>query len=98
VTRIPGIKTNSAWKRNLLLFTLAVIWGYVELKFRDYPWLDVIATFSIINAAYEYLFKWFFRLLEKIGWAPLPGWYVEEIKVEKQNDINHAEKAKNTNS
>lgn len=94
ITRVQFIKTNSAARRNATMLALTAIWGFVEYYWRDNPILDVLVTALLVNASWEYLFKWAFRALEKFGWTPLPAWHVEEIKAEKQKDIVRAETVK----
>ena len=94
VTRIQGLKTNTAGRRNLLMLILTVAYGIGENLLRDASSLSLFVSALFVNASYEYIFKWIFRLLEKFGWTPLPGWHVEEIKEEKQKDIARAESLK----
>jgi hypothetical protein len=98
VTRVKGIKTNSVGRRNLLLFSLTVIWGLLGYFWRGTPALNLLVTGLCVNAFYEFIFKGIFKALERFGITPLPGWHVEEIRVEKQSDIDRAEKVKYTNS
>ncbi len=91
VTRVQGLKTNTAGRRNLLMLVLTGLCGLGEYFLRAASPLSLFVTALLVNAAYEYIFKWIFRMLERFGWTPLPGWHVEEIKVEKQNDIARAE-------
>src|SRR5688572_13793511 len=92
VTRVQGIKTNSVGRRNLLLFSLTVIWGLLGYFWRCTPALNLLVTGLCVNAFYEFIFKGIFKALERFGITPLPGWHVEEIRVEKQSDIDRAEK------
>lgn len=91
VTRVRGIKTNSAGRRNFIMFALTVIYGVGEYLWLEAAILSLFVTALFVNASYEYIFKWAFRLLEKFGWTPLPEWHVQEIKEEKQADIARAE-------
>lgn len=91
VTRVQVLKTNTFWKRNLLLFVLTVIWGFVGHLWRNIPVLNLLVTGFCVNAFYEFIFKGIFKALERFGVTPLPGWHVEEIKQEKQADIERAE-------
>ncbi len=94
VTRIQGLKTNTAGRRNLLMLILTIAYGIGENLLRGASSLSLFVSALFVNASYEYIFKWIFRALEKFGWAPLPGWHVEEIKEEKQKDIVRAEQSK----
>jgi hypothetical protein len=91
VTRIPVIKTNSIWRRNLVMFLSTVVWGIVAYYWRHIAVLNILVTGLCVNAFYEFILKGAFRALEKFGITPLPGWHVEEIKEEKQKDIARAE-------
>jgi hypothetical protein len=91
VTRVQGIRTNTAGKRNLLMLILTIAYGFGENLLRGASSLSLFVTALFVNASYEYIFKWIFRALEKFGWTPLPGWHVEEIKLEKSKDIARAE-------
>lgn len=91
VTRIQKLKTNTVGRRNLLLFSLTVIWGIVGYFWRHTPVLNLLVTGFCVNAFYEFIFKGIFKALERFGITPLPGWHVEEIKQEKQADIARAE-------
>jgi len=91
VTRVQGIRTNTAGKRNLLMLILTIAYGFGENLLRGASSLSLFVTALFVNASYEYIFKWIFRALEKFGWTPLPGWHVEEIKLEKNKDIARAE-------
>lgn len=94
VTRVQGLKTNTAGRRNLLMLVITAAYGVGEHFLRDASPLSLFVTALFVNASYEYIFKWIFRALEKFGWTPLPGWHVEEIRVEKQGDIDRAEQVK----
>jgi K+-sensing histidine kinase KdpD len=94
VTRVQFIKTNSLGRRNVIMFVLTVVWGAVIHYWREAAFYSVVCNALFVNAAYEYIFKRIFRVLERFGWAPLPGWHVEEIKQEKQADIDRAESLK----
>lgn len=91
VTRVQGLKTNTVGRRNLLLFSLTVIWGFVAYFWRHTPALNLLVTGFCVNAFYEFIFKGIFKALERFGVTPLPGWHVEEIRQEKQGDITRAE-------
>lgn len=93
VTRVRVIKTNSAGRRNLLLFTLTLIWGLIGYFWRGIPALNLLVTGLCVNAFYEFIFKGVFKALEKFGITPLPEWHVDEIRVEKKADIVTAEKS-----
>lgn len=94
VTRVQGMKTNTPARRNILMLFLTAAYGCGEYFLRGASPLSLFVTALFVNASYEYIFKWIFRALEKFGWTPLPGWHVEEIRVEKQNDITRAEQVK----
>lgn len=94
VTRVQAIKTNSKAKRNLLMLILTVAWGIINHFWLDTPFLKLLTTAMFINFCYENIFKWGFLALEKLGWTPLPEWHVEELRVEKQGDIDRAEQVK----
>jgi hypothetical protein len=94
VTRVKGVRTNSVGRRNLLLFFLTIVWGLVGYLWRGTPILNLLVTGLCVNAFYEFIFKSVFKTLERFGITPLPGWHVEEIRTEKQNDINKAEQVK----
>jgi hypothetical protein len=91
VTRVQVLKTNTFWKRNLLLFSLTVVWGIVAHLWREIPVLNILVTGFCVNAFYEFIFKGIFKALERFGITPLPGWHVEEIKQEKQADMARAD-------
>jgi len=91
VTRVQFIRTNTQGRRNLLMLVLTTIVGLIEWYFRSASPLSLFVTAGFINAAREYIFKWLFMGLEKLGWTPLPEWHVQEIKEEKQKDIVRAE-------
>ena len=94
VTRVRAIKTNTVGRPNILLFTLTVFWGFVGYFWRDIPLLNLLTTGLCVTAFYEFIFKKIFKALERFGITPLPGWHVEEIRVEKQGDIDRAEQVK----
>jgi hypothetical protein len=94
VTRVKGIKTNSAGRRNLLIAILTILWGLIGYLWRSTPVLNLLVTGVCVNAFYEFIFKGAFKALERFGITPLPGWHVEEIKQEKQADIARAESVK----
>jgi len=94
VTRVQFIKTNSTGRRNFIMIALTFVWGLAEYFLRCNGVLSLLVTGLFVNASWEYIFKYIFRALERFGWTPLPGWHVEEIKQEKQNDITRAEKVK----
>jgi hypothetical protein len=91
VTRVQFIKTNSTGRRNLIMLILTVVWGIAEHFWRGNAILNIIVTGLLVQFCWEFLFKWAFRGLEKIGWTPLPAWHVEEIRAEKQRDVVRAE-------
>lgn len=91
--RIPFIPTNAFWKRNLAIGILTVICGFVGYQYLKVPLLDAIVSAIAVNFAYEFFFKLLFRALEKIGWLPLPAWYVQEVTAEKHRDIEHVQNA-----
>jgi hypothetical protein len=97
VTRVQVIKTNSVGRRNLLMLILTVVWGIAGYYWREKAVLNLLATGLFVNAAYEYIFKGIFKTLERVGFTPLPGWHVEEIREEKEKDIIRAEQNKNQN-
>lgn len=94
VTRVRGVRTNTVGKRNLLLFILTVVWGFIGYFWRGTPVLNLLVTGLCVNAFYEFIFKGIFKALERFGITPLPEWHVQEIKEEKQNDIQRAEQSK----
>jgi len=91
VTRIPFIKTNAMWKRNVCMFLLIIGWGLFGYYYRGTPFLNILVTGLCTTAFYEFIFKGFFRLLERWGITPLPEWHSLEIKDEKMQDIKRAE-------
>lgn len=97
VTRVQFIRTNSQGRRNALMIILTIVVGFVEYYWRAASPLSLFVTAGFMNAAREYIFKWLFMGLEKLGWTPLPAWHVEEIKAEKQRDIHRAETVKKNN-
>jgi hypothetical protein len=94
VTRVQFIKTNTKGRRNLLMLVLTSLVGFVQFYWREASPLSLFVTAGFVNAAREYIFKWIFMGLEKIGWTPLPEWYVEDIREEKMKDIARAEQVK----
>ena len=94
VTRVQAIRTNSSGRRNFIMFALTLVYGFGEYYLRGASALSLFVTALFINAAHEYIFKWIFRLLEKLGWTPLPAWHVEEIKQESEKNIARAETVK----
>jgi hypothetical protein len=97
VTRIPWLKTNTFGRRNLTLFILTVLWGLIGHLWRGTPTLNLLVTGLCVNAFYEFIFKGAFRLLERWGITPLPGWQVEEIRKEKEGDIARAQSVQKPN-
>lgn len=91
VTRVSIIKTNSKDKRNALIAALIIIIGIVFHFWRGLTLLDSFVTGLSTMAFYEFIFKKIFSVFERVGLAPLPEWHVEELKVEKQNDIAQAQ-------
>ena len=91
VTRVQGLRTNTAARRNILMLALTAVDGFLEFYWRGASPLSLFVTALFVNASYEYIFKWIFRALEKFGWTPLPGWHVEEIRAEKAQDVVRAE-------
>jgi hypothetical protein len=91
--RMPFIPTNAFWKRNLAIAILTLLVGYAAWKWFNVAWLDILVSAIAVNFAYEFFFKFVFKGLERIGWLPLPEWYVNELRIEKEKDIKHAEAA-----
>lgn len=98
VTRIQFIRTNSKGRRNILMLILTVIVGLLEFYWREASPLSLFVTAGFMNAAREYIFKWLFIGLEKLGWTPLPEWHVEEMMEEKLKDIARIEQIHTKNN
>lgn len=91
VTRVQIIKTNSKTRRNILIAILTVFWGTIGYYWRGVPILNLLVTALSVNAFWEFIFKGFFAVLERVG-LHLPAWYVEELTDEKHQDIARAVK------
>lgn len=91
--RVPFIPTNAFWKRNLAIAILTSVYGFIAYLYFSLPMYDTIVSVMSVNFCYEFFFKVVFRGLEKIGWLPLPAWYVQEVTDEKRRDILHVQKA-----
>jgi len=94
VKRIPGLKTNSVSRRNLLMLILTVAWGFIIHLWQEEPILDCLVTGLCVFAFYELIFKKLATSLEKTGFIKLPEWYIDEVQEEKRNDIAQIDKLK----
>lgn len=94
VKRVPGLKTNSVNRRNILLFVLTIFFGFVGHVWRNVPILNCFVTGSLVFGFYEIIFKKMATLIEKTGLVKLPEWYIEEVQEEKLRDIEQLEAIK----
>lgn len=91
VTRIPVIRTNKLWRRNMVMGITTIVWGIVGYYWRGIGVLNLLVTGLCVNAFQEFVFRAAFRGLERFGITPLPEWHVNEIREEKKEDIVRAE-------